>query len=86
MADRTALHAAGRGALLRSYRIGDGTHTDSLVDAFPDRLRPMPPRHHSAFEALEGWITGTAFPPADPTVPRPLDATAPTLLTSCPLS
>ncbi|MGW5431263.1 3-hydroxybutyrate oligomer hydrolase family protein [Streptomyces sp. NPDC004059] len=80
------VHAAGRGALLRYYRIEDGTHTDSLVDAFPDRLRPMLPCHHSAFEALEGWITGSGLPPADHTVPRPPDATASTLLTSCPLS
>jgi hypothetical protein len=79
------VHAAGRGALLRYYRIEDGTHTDSLVDAFPDRLRPMVPCHHSAFEALEAWITGRALPPADHTVPRPPDATAATLLTSCPL-
>ncbi|MGW7595832.1 3-hydroxybutyrate oligomer hydrolase family protein, partial [Streptomyces rubiginosohelvolus] len=39
---------AGRGALLRYYRIEDGTHVDSLVDAFPDKLRPMVPCHRSA--------------------------------------
>jgi hypothetical protein len=80
------VHAAGRGALLRYYRIEDGTHTDSLVDAFPGRLRPILPCHHSAFEALEAWITGSGLPPADHTVPRPPDATASTLLTSCSLS
>ncbi|MGJ5749425.1 tannase/feruloyl esterase [Streptomyces puniciscabiei] len=80
------VHAVGRGTLLRYYRIEDGTHTDSLVDAFPDRLRPMVPCHHAAFAALEDWITGAALPPADHTVPRPPGATAATLLTSCPLS
>ncbi|MER5542150.1 3-hydroxybutyrate oligomer hydrolase family protein [Streptomyces sp. NPDC002589] len=79
------VHAAGRGALLRYYRIQGGTHTDSLVDAFPDRLRPMVPCHRSAFEALERWIAGTGLPPADHTVPRPAAATPATLLTSCPL-
>jgi hypothetical protein len=76
---------AGRGALLRYYRIEDGTHTDSLVDAFPDRLRPMVPCHRSAFEALERWLTGKGLPPAGHTVRRPAGADAATLLTSCPL-
>ncbi|MEV5875302.1 3-hydroxybutyrate oligomer hydrolase family protein [Streptomyces sp. NPDC052101] len=80
------VHAAGRGALLRSYRIEDGTHTDSLVDAFPGRLRPMVPCHRAAFEALERWIAGTGLPPADHTVPRPPGATMATLLTNCPLN
>ncbi|MFF3417619.1 tannase/feruloyl esterase family alpha/beta hydrolase [Streptomyces sp. NPDC002698] len=76
---------AGRGPLLRYYRIADGTHTDSLVDAFPDRLRPMTPCHRSAFTALERWLAGEGRPPAGRTVPRPADADASTLLTACPL-
>ncbi|MEV5174051.1 tannase/feruloyl esterase family alpha/beta hydrolase [Streptomyces flaveolus] len=79
------VHQAGRGSLLRYYRIEDGTHTDSLADAFPDRLRPMVPCHRSAFTALERWISGTGRPPADRTVARPADADPATLLTSCPL-
>ncbi|MEV0094038.1 tannase/feruloyl esterase family alpha/beta hydrolase [Streptomyces sp. NPDC050738] len=76
---------AGRGALLRYYRIEDGTHTDSLVDAFPDKLRPMVPCHRSAFEALEKWLGGKGRPPASHAVKRPAAADATTLLTSCPL-
>ncbi|MCQ8828590.1 3-hydroxybutyrate oligomer hydrolase family protein [Streptomyces malaysiensis] len=79
------VHQAGRGALLRYYRIEDGTHVDSLVDAYPDKLRPLVPCHRSAFEALEQWLTGKARPPVDHTVQRPADADPATLLTSCPL-
>ncbi|MFH8562448.1 tannase/feruloyl esterase family alpha/beta hydrolase [Streptomyces sp. NPDC017988] len=76
---------AGRGALHRYYRVEDGTHTDSLVDAFPDRLRPLVPCHRSAFTALEGWLARSHVPPAGRTVPRPPAADAATLLTTCPL-
>lgn len=76
---------AGRGALLRYYRIEDGTHTDSLVDAFPAKLRPMVPCHRSAFTALERWLTGQGVPPADHTVQRPPGADSATLLTGCQL-
>ncbi|MFJ8034281.1 3-hydroxybutyrate oligomer hydrolase family protein [Streptomyces sp. NPDC096032] len=79
------VHASGRGGLLRYYRIEDGTHTDSLVDAFPGRLRPLVPCHRAAFTALEGWITSGSRPPAGHTVARPAGADATTLLTSCPL-
>ncbi|MFG3497316.1 tannase/feruloyl esterase family alpha/beta hydrolase [Streptomyces sp. NPDC047928] len=77
---------AGRGALHRYYRIEDGTHTDALVDAFPDRLRPLVPCHRSAFTALEGWLARGQLPPAGRTVPRPASATPEALLTDCPLS
>ncbi|AKN73150.1 3-hexulose-6-phosphate isomerase [Streptomyces sp. PBH53] len=80
------VHEAGRGSLLRYYRIEDGTHTDALADAFPDRLRPMVPCHRSAFAALERWLAGNGVPPADQTVPRPSGAAPATVLTSCPLS
>lgn len=76
---------AGRGALHRYYRVEDGTHTDSLVDAFPDRLRPLVPCHRSAFTALEGWLARSHVPPAGRTVPRPPGADAARLLTTCPL-
>ncbi|MGW0188972.1 3-hydroxybutyrate oligomer hydrolase family protein [Streptomyces sp. NPDC003362] len=74
---------AGRGGLHRYYRIEDGTHTDSLVDAFPDRLRPLLPCHRSAFTALEGWLTAGDRPPASHTVARPAGATPSDLLTGC---
>ncbi|MET8454364.1 3-hydroxybutyrate oligomer hydrolase family protein [Streptomyces sp. NPDC005209] len=77
---------AGRGALLRYYRVRNGTHTDSLVDAFPDKLRPMVACHRSAFVALERWLAGAGLPPADHTIARPAGADPATLLTSCPLS
>ncbi|WP_406835579.1 tannase/feruloyl esterase family alpha/beta hydrolase [Streptomyces sp. AHU1] len=80
------VRAAGRGPLLRYYRIEDGTHTDSLVDAFPDRLRPMTPCHRSAFTALERWLAGEGRPSAGHTVARPADADASALLAECPLA
>ncbi|GAA0455046.1 3-hydroxybutyrate oligomer hydrolase family protein [Streptomyces stramineus] len=79
------VHRAGRGGLHRYYRIEDGTHTDSLVDAFPDRLRPLVACHRSALSALEGWLVRSQVPPAGRTVPRPPTADAATLLTTCPL-
>ncbi|WP_406724735.1 tannase/feruloyl esterase family alpha/beta hydrolase [Streptomyces sp. GD-15H] len=76
---------AGRGGLHRYYRIEDGTHTDSLVDAFPDRLRPLLPCHRSAFTALEKWLTTGHRPPASHTVARPEAADPAALLTGCSL-
>ncbi|MFJ4693077.1 3-hydroxybutyrate oligomer hydrolase family protein [Streptomyces sp. NPDC088766] len=77
---------AGRGGLLRYYRIEDGTHTDALVDGFPDRLRPLLPCHRSAFTALETWLATGHRPPASRTVARPADADPATLLRDCPLT
>lgn len=76
---------AGRGTLLRYYRVEGGTHVDSLVDAFPDRLRPLTPCHRAAFTALEDWIGRGVRPPVSHTVPRDPAAAPATLLTSCPL-
>ncbi|MFJ9124160.1 tannase/feruloyl esterase family alpha/beta hydrolase [Streptomyces sp. NPDC102340] len=76
---------SGRGGLLRYYRIEDGTHVDSLVDTFPDKLRPIVPCHRAAFEAMEEWVAGKGRPPAGHTVRHPADADTETLLTSCPL-
>ncbi|MEU7028035.1 tannase/feruloyl esterase family alpha/beta hydrolase [Streptomyces sp. NPDC046275] len=59
---------AGRGSLHRYYRIEGGTHTDALVDAFPDRLRPLTPCHHTALTALEDWLGADRRPPASGTV------------------
>ncbi|WP_256107318.1 3-hydroxybutyrate oligomer hydrolase family protein [Streptomyces sp. ODS05-4] len=74
---------AGRGDLHRYYRIEDGTHTDSLVDLFPDLLRPLTPCHRSAFTALEGWLSAGHRPPPSRTVARPRGADPAALLTSC---
>ncbi|MFF8830963.1 3-hydroxybutyrate oligomer hydrolase family protein [Streptomyces sp. NPDC015131] len=60
---------AGRGGLHRYYRIEGGTHTDALVDAFPDRLRPLVPCHRAAFTALEDWAVRGHRPPPGRTVP-----------------
>ncbi|MEU6059626.1 tannase/feruloyl esterase family alpha/beta hydrolase [Streptomyces sp. NPDC047097] len=73
----------GRGALHRSYRIEDGTHTDALVDAFPDRLRPLLPCHRSAFTALETWLGAGLRPPVSHTVERPAGADPAALLAHC---
>ncbi|WP_425425610.1 tannase/feruloyl esterase family alpha/beta hydrolase [Amycolatopsis marina] len=72
-----------RGGLHRYYRIEGGTHTDALVDVFPDRLRALAPCHRSAFTALEDWLTRGVQPPPSTTVPRPADATPGDLVTSC---
>ncbi|MFF4581980.1 3-hydroxybutyrate oligomer hydrolase family protein [Streptomyces sp. NPDC001389] len=75
---------AGRGRLLRYYRIEGGTHVDSLYDAFPDRLRPLVPCHRSALTALETWLGRGVPPPPGRTVPLPGPGEDP--LTSCPLA
>ncbi|RFU87831.1 tannase/feruloyl esterase family alpha/beta hydrolase [Streptomyces triticagri] len=81
------VRAAGRGELHRYYRIEGGTHTDSLVDMFPGRLRPLTPCHRSAFTALEGRLgaggSGAPQPPSSRTVPLPRDADPDRLLNHC---
>lgn len=67
------------------YRIEDGTHTDALVDVFPDRLRPLTPCHRSAFVALEFWLSRGTQPPPSATVARPLDEAPAELVTQCDL-
>ncbi|WP_443333178.1 3-hydroxybutyrate oligomer hydrolase family protein [Streptomyces sp. CB03234] len=74
---------AGRGGLHRYYRIEGGTHTDALVDAFPDRLRPLVPCHRSAFTAMEDWLGRGHRPPAGRTVPMPAGADPAALLAGC---
>jgi tannase/feruloyl esterase len=74
---------AGRGALHRTFRIEGGTHTDALVDSFPDRLRPLVPCHRSAFTALERWLGQGARPPASGTLARPAHSDSTALLTEC---
>ncbi|MEU0884387.1 tannase/feruloyl esterase family alpha/beta hydrolase [Lentzea sp. NPDC005914] len=65
--------------LHRYYRVEQGTHVDGLVDAYPDRLRPLAPCHREAFLALERWLDGVP-PPPSATLPRPDD------VATCPLS
>lgn len=62
---------AGAGAKHGYYRVENGTHTDGLYAAFPDRVRPLLPCARSGFAALQAWVDGTAQPPADATLPRP---------------
>ncbi|MER5712563.1 tannase/feruloyl esterase family alpha/beta hydrolase [Streptomyces sp. NPDC002122] len=76
---------AGRGRLHRYYRIEGGTHADSLVDAFPDRLRPLTPCHRTAFTALEGWLTEGHRPPASGTVALSAGQDPVTLANTCSL-
>lgn len=66
----------------RAYRITDGTHTDALVPAFPDQLRPMLPCARAGFEALTAWVEDGTKPPASTTVARP---TSGDLLNTCTL-
>jgi hypothetical protein len=71
---------AGRGRLHRYYVVEDGTHVDSLYDAFPDRLRPILPCYRTAFSALDAWVETGQRPPASTTIARPADGD---LVNSC---
>jgi hypothetical protein len=64
---------ARRGRFHRYYVVADGTHTDGLYDAYPDRLRPLLPCARSAFTALEEWVDEHVRPPADGFHPRPAE-------------
>lgn len=75
----------GRGALHRYYRVEGGTHVDSLVDTFPDRLRPLVPCHRSAAAALERWLDDGRRPPSSRTLELPGGAGPAGQLGRCPL-
>jgi hypothetical protein len=62
---------AGSGRLHRYYKIEDGTHTDGLYAAYPDRLRPLLPCARSAFDLLVAWVESGEAPPEDGSYPRP---------------
>jgi hypothetical protein len=62
---------AGRGRLHRYYTVEDGTHTDGLYAAYPDRLRPLLPCARDGFELLTAWVEQGVAPPADGYRPRP---------------
>jgi predicted esterase len=62
---------AGAGRRHRYYTIADGTHTDGLYDAYPDRLRPLLPCARSAFDVLTAWVERRVRPPADGFYRRP---------------
>ena len=55
----------------RYYSVEDGTHTDGLYAAFPDRLRPLLPCARTAFEHLTAWVEDGVQPPADGLRTRP---------------
>ena len=61
----------GRGGLHRYYRVADGTHTDGLYAAFPDKLRPLLPCARTAFDDLTAWVERGVQPPADGLRERP---------------
>jgi hypothetical protein len=64
---------AGSGRLHRYYLVEDGTHTDGLYPAYPDRLRPLLPCARDAFDLLTAWVEDGVAPPADRVVARPAD-------------
>ena len=68
---RRLVEAAGAAPLHRYYRFEGGNHVDGLVDAFPDRLRPLLPCYRAAFIALEEWVEHGVEPPPSDTVARP---------------
>ncbi|MGK3940708.1 tannase/feruloyl esterase family alpha/beta hydrolase [Streptomyces caeruleatus] len=76
---------AGRGGLFRYYRVEGGTHTDALVDLFPDRLRPLAPCYRTAFTALERWLGTGPRPPASRTLARPAGAQTRASVNECSL-
>ncbi|MFG1947937.1 tannase/feruloyl esterase family alpha/beta hydrolase [Nonomuraea sp. NPDC048826] len=41
----------------RYHRVEGGNHLDSLVDVYPDRLRPLLPVFRDAFAELEDWVS-----------------------------
>ena len=57
--------SAGSGRLHRYYLVEDGTHTDGLYAAYPDRLRPLLPCARDAFDLLTAWVEDGVAPPAD---------------------
>ena len=70
---------AGSGRLHRYYLVEDGTHTDGLYPAYPDRLRPLLPCARDAFDLLTAWVedgwprrpTGSARDPRRATCSTP---------------
>ena len=48
--------ANGRGYLHRYHRVVNGTHTDGLVDVYPDRLVPLAPEFQKAVTELARWL------------------------------
>jgi hypothetical protein len=46
----------GRGPLHRYHRVENATHTDGLVDAYPDRLVPLAPEFRKAITEMEHWL------------------------------
>ena len=62
---------AGSGRLHRYYLVEDGTHTDGLYPAYPDRLRPLLPCARDAFDLLTAWVEDGEAPPADGFRARP---------------
>ena len=73
---------AGAGALHRYYTVEDGTHTDGLYTAYPDRLRPLLPCARDGFDLLTSWVEDGEQPPADGFRARP---TGGDLLNTCSL-
>ena len=65
------VEAAGDGKRHRYYSIEDGTHTDGLYTAFPDRLRPLLPCARSAFDLMVAWAEHGKQPPKDGFYARP---------------
>ncbi|MFI6598940.1 hypothetical protein ACIBHX_22000 [Nonomuraea sp. NPDC050536] len=41
----------------RYYRIEGGNHLDSLVDVYPDRLKPILPAFRNALDELAAWVS-----------------------------
>ncbi|WP_408007861.1 tannase/feruloyl esterase family alpha/beta hydrolase [Pseudalkalibacillus sp. A8] len=55
----------------RYYTIEDGTHTDSLYDQHPDKLRPILPCYRESIELMEQWVEGKEKPPENQFVEHP---------------
>ncbi|EGK11636.1 LigA protein [Desmospora sp. 8437] len=63
------IRQAGRGKNHRYYVVEGGTHTDSLYDAHPDKLRPILPCYWKSLDRLEDWVEKGKKPPQNRHIP-----------------
>jgi hypothetical protein len=62
-----------RGSKHRYYVIAHGNHVDGRYDLYPDRIQPIWPCWHAAFDALSSWVEQGQPPPPSQLVPDDRD-------------